>query len=214
MARHKPNHNSDPFGTPATEKCHLSIPQGRRQSPANCLGRTDSAATLCDCGGGQSSWVCSSQRPWMLWSGSWGLGGWHRDAHQALKEAAQSCRSHSRAHLPTASTSSHAGVSRALLGSLTSFVQHNLHQQPLHLYSSFIFTLPTAVQQCFSPGKRQHLVPPPPGAQRQDLCSSLLQLAGALELQSPALIGMQTLYSISLSSCWHCLLVWMLQVTV
>lgn len=113
---------------------------------------------------------------------------------------------------------SHPMLERAALCCAHShhFVQYNLHHQSLHFYSSFIFTHPTEVKRCFSPGKRQHLIPRPPGTQRQDLCSSLLQLAGApyLEPQSPALIGMRTLYSISLSSCWHCLLVWMLQVTV
>lgn len=156
----------------------------------------------------------------LSWHGSWGLGGWHRDVHPPPKATAITCSELQIPQQTSPSKSFHLipcwSEQPLCCAHSHHFVQYNLHHQPLHFYSSFIFTHPTEVKRCFSPGKRQHLIPRPPGTQRQDLCSSLLQLAGApyLEPQSPALIGMRTLYSISLSSCWHCLLVWMLQVTV
>lgn len=61
MARHKPNHNSDPFVTTATENCHLlTTAPGKGTELSTLPWQGDPAATHCDCGGGQSRWVCSS----------------------------------------------------------------------------------------------------------------------------------------------------------
>lgn len=67
MARHKPNHNSDPFVTTATENCHLLSTAPGKETELSTLPHSLTVTGEVASPGGSAA-LCSCQRPWMLWS--------------------------------------------------------------------------------------------------------------------------------------------------